>query len=122
MSTKQELQRIRTALAARSRGPGRRLPPDLRERIARYAIRRARDGATRFAVAREVGVGEQTISRAIDALPDELIPIRVAEPARGAEPARSAQPSHGAVVRGPAGLTIEGLDIADIAELIRALS
>lgn len=109
MSTKSELQHIKSALAARPKGPGRRIPPELRRRIAGYARRRATEGAARVAVARELGIAEQTIVRALETSPDELLPIHVSG-------------SVTATVRGPAGLTIEGLDIEGLAELIRALS
>ncbi len=110
MSTKTELQQIKTALVSRPKGPGRRIPPELRQRIARYARRRAREGASRLAVAREIGVAEQTVARALNASPDDLLPICASDSASGA------------TVRGPAGLTIEGLDIEGLAELLRALS
>ena len=112
MSTKKELQRIRAALAARPKGPGRRITPEVRHWIACYAHRRAAEGASRVGVAREVGVSDETLVRVLKAEPaDELVPVRVA-----------LESSCSPTVRGPGGLTIEGLDIEGLAGLIRALS
>ena len=112
MSTKKELQRIRAALAKRPKGPGRRIPPEVRKWIAQYGRRRLSEDASQLKVAKEVGVSEQTLSRLMSAdRVDELVPVRVVNKATSS-----------ATVRGPHGLTIEGLDIEGLAALIRALS
>ncbi len=110
-TTNNELQRIREGLAGLPKGRARRIPPELRALIDRYARRRADEGARQNAIARELGVGESTVSRALE------------EPSEGLRPVRVVRTSSGAIiVRGPGGLTIEGLDIAGLAALIRALS
>lgn len=112
MSTNDEQKQIRAALARQPRGPGRRISPEIRRLIGRYARRRLAAGATRMAVSAELGVGDQTIARALATmLTQELLPVRVAS-----------SPSRSLTVRAPAGLTIEGLDIEGVAALIRALS
>ncbi len=112
MSKNQELQRIKSALAKRPKGPGRRIPPEVRCLIARYAQRRVSEGAAQAKIAKEVGVCGQTLCNALKReRADMLVPVRVLNSAPAS-----------ATVRGPGGLTIEGLDIEALAELIRALS
>jgi len=109
--TKKEQQQIRAALEGLPTGRARRIPPEVRALIERYVRRRISEGARRNAVARELGVGESTVARAWDAGTEQLRPVRVVP----ASPAA-------VTVRGPCGLTIEGLDIDGVAALIRALS
>lgn len=112
---------IRAAVAALTAGPQRRYPPELRARIAQYARERMRAGAARGQVVKDIGVSDPTLSR--------LLGLK----SRGQRPQRSPfrcvsvadRPASGGtplVVRAPGGITIEGLDAAGVAALIRALS
>ncbi len=68
-TTNNELQRIREGLAGLPKGRARRIPPELRELIDRYARRRADEGARQNAIARALGVGESTVWRLWRSLP-----------------------------------------------------
>ena len=112
MSTNKELQRIKAALGERPKGPGRRIAPEVRSLIARYARRRLAAGTSRVAIAAELGVGDGTVARVLQTAAEvELVPVRL-----------TSEGLSSATVRGPGGLTIEGLDIEGLAALIRALS
>jgi len=113
MSTNQELQQIKAALSGRPKGPGRRLSPELRLLVAAYVRHRITQGATRAALIVELGIGSGTINRALqEELPAQaMVPVRLVSEASG----------H-LEVRTEAGLTISGLSIASLAELIRATS
>jgi hypothetical protein len=113
MSTTQELQQIKAALSRRPKGPGRRLSPELRLLVAAYVRRRFTQGATKAALTAELGIGSGTINRALQ---EKL-------PAQAMVPVRLVPESDGDLqVRTQGGLTISGLNIASLAELIRATS
>ena len=113
MSTTQELQQIKAALSGRPKGPRRRLSPELRLLVAAYARRRTTAGASRASLIAELGIGSGTINRALQKeLPAHtLVPVRVTH-----ESGEDFQ------VRTQGGLTISGLSITSLAELIRAMS
>jgi hypothetical protein len=113
MSTTQELQQIKAALSGRPKGPGRRLSPELRLLVAAYARRRATAGASRASLIAELGIGSGTINRAMqEKLPAQaMVAVRVAR-----------ESGEELLVRTRGGLTISGLNIASLAELIRAMS
>lgn len=115
MSHSHELQRIRATIKTLPPGQGRRLTPELRARIGRYADRRSGEGASQSAIAREVGVSKPAVARAVASLRKALVPVRVV-----AEPVVALRSQ--AIVRAPGGLSIEGLDVEGIAALVRALS
>jgi len=111
---KQNIFLPREALATRPKGPGRRIPPELRRLIGRYAQRRIAEGASRVQIVSEVGVGDGAIVRALEGERAEALrPVRVVSQSTSAPEV---------TVRGPAGLTIEGLDVEGLVALIRALS
>ena len=83
--------------------------------MARYARRRLAGGLSRGAVARELGVGDPTLARMLrEEPPGEFVPVRASTP--------SEEPAATMTVRGPGGLTIEGLDIDGLVALLRGLS
>lgn len=116
MPKDQELNHIRSALAALPRRYGRRFSPELSRSISRYVRRRAREGMSRAALARELGVSEPAVGRALAREPEALVPIRIVAEASPPPPRRLG------TVRAPGGLVIEGLDVESIVTLIRALS
>lgn len=109
------LRRLRAALRVAPPGPRRRFPPALRQEMASYVRERLAQGASKTQVAAELGVSGPTVARleARTATP-ALVPVRVVE---------EQEPARGTVtVRGPYGLVIEGLDVAGVAALLRAVS
>ena len=112
MSTNKDLDRIKKVLSAMPKGKRRRFTPELRRLIGRYARDRVAEGASRRAVASELGVGDRTLSQALNAASTETwVPVRV-----------TAESPSSVRVHGPGGLLIDGLNIEGIAALIRALS
>jgi hypothetical protein len=97
-----------------NRGRGRRYPNVLRKRVLSYIQSRQRQGASPEQISAELGLVLSTLQRwqkqTSPAAEFERIEI-VGEPIA---------PS-GLVVHGPAGLRIEGLDLAGVAELVRRL-
>jgi hypothetical protein len=96
----------------RGRGGRRRYPAEARKLAIAYAKARGREGAKPHRAARELGIPMQTLqgwSR-----PDATFRRVTIEPAAAAPPRL--------IVRTLSGLIIEGLDVAGIAELSRALA
>ncbi len=106
------------ARRAGPRGAGRRYPAPLRQVATEYLRRRQADGVAVSTVAGELGVKRHTLlawaaAPVGAAATPEFVPVRVV--------ADLARPST-IVVHGPGGLRIEGLDLADVAELVRRLA
>lgn len=113
MSKNTQLRDVRSSLSMRPRGPGRRLSTEAKRRVALYAQRRATEGATLRQIAREVGLGAETVSRVLERTTrPALVPVRVVEDPQRAQ----------VIVRGPGGLTIEGLGLEELAALLRELA
>jgi hypothetical protein len=95
------------------RGPGRRFPDALREKLIKYLGARREAGGRLREIAVEVGVNWRTVGRWLkpSAAIERFCPVEVVVP----------PPVHRAVVRGPYGIVVEGLDLGGIAELIRRL-
>jgi hypothetical protein len=116
---------IRAEIAALpgERGPGNRYPTELRERIVEYSSGRRKQGLSIVKISLELGIGIATLRSwtATKRAPSIKIPSAGFERLEVIDaPACSKAPRF--VVRGPAGLCIEGLDIDTLAELIRRLS
>lgn len=110
--------RIRSALAELAGGAQRRYPTELRATIADYCRDRVQGGVPLTRVCSELGVGHPTMVRMLEETKGpRLRRVRVAA-------TKSAGPDFAAalVVRGPAGIVIEGLDLQGVAALVRALS
>ncbi len=117
-------ERIRRAVDELGpRGPQRRIPRALRLRVQRYARRRLAGGATGAAIAAEVDISWTSIRRWLQTTEPEaagagslqLEPVELVESKLdGREPSAI-------VVRAPGALVIEGLGIAEVAELVRRL-
>lgn len=109
--------RIRKRVAALGRrSRGERIPTELRAEIADYARRRRAEGVRVREIAVEVGVSPESIRRWSVAKRHETakaLPVRVRAEALDDE-ARI-------VVVTPGGVRIEGLDVAQAAELARRL-
>lgn len=118
-------------LAALSRvagtGRGRRYPRRLQRRVVKYYRLRSSQGLSDGEIAAELGIPSKTIVRWHEHTP---LPGRLALQAPAFEPVHIVQPTAAVantargpiVVRGPAGLCIEGLDLESLTELVRRLS
>ena len=95
---------------------GFRYSRELRRVAVEYARARQADGASRAAVARALGVGEISLTRWLRASPTSR--FRRVEVARGQAEWRSAN----LVLATPAGFRVEGLDVAMLVAVLRALS
>ena len=109
-------ERLRKAIAALMVGGRRRYPAALRSQIAAYCRERTAAGGSISRVSVELGVSHPTLVRLVAEQPAPMrrvrvIPATVSLP----EPPRL-------LVRGPAGLVVEGLDVEGVAALVRALA
>ena len=107
------------------RGRGKAYPAALRAKAVSYWDARRTQGASQRDIGFELGISWQTLQRwatqpcAMPLLPVqppdfervEVVDVRVSPPRRGP-----------LLVRGPAGLVIEGLDLDTLVELVRRLS
>ena len=109
---------LRTALAAAERqGAGRPYPEPLRRAAVAHYHRRQQQGASLQEVEAELGVSGISLvrwSRVTPALTSGFREVAIME----AVPEASA-PSSKIVVHGPRGVRIEGLHVADVAELLQ---
>jgi hypothetical protein len=121
------LTRLRAALSrVVGVGRGRRYPKRLQERVVEYYRLRSSEGLSDGHIAAEVGIPWKTIQRWCEQIPQAtnpthspaFQPVHIVEAT--AEPLPAARGA--LVVRGPAGLCIEGLDVDTLAELVRRLS
>lgn len=89
----------------------RRYPPELRGELA--AVVRAHPELSLSSLARRLDMAQQTLSRMVTSASVAFVPVRVVGEPAGSTALR---------VHGPRGLVVEGLDVAGVAELLRALS
>jgi len=89
----------------------RRYPPALRGQLA--AVARAHPELSLSSLARRLDMAQQTLTRMVASAPAAFVPVRVVGERTCGAPLR---------VHGPRGLVVEGLDVAGVAELVRALS
>lgn len=109
---------IRNSVAQLSVGGQRRYPARLRARIVEYCRDRLQEGVSLTSVSSELGVSYPTLSRLLkEPERPRLRRVRISAPQAAASDVRAA-----VVVRGPSGIVIEGLDVAGVAALVRALS
>jgi transposase len=118
MKNEQRQERLRGELATAERaGAGRPYPEALRVAAVEYRREREREGAALRDVAAELGVSAVSLERWSRRRPEREASFRAIELV--GEPVRRG--SQG-VVHGPRGLRIEGLTVAEIAELVERLS
>ena len=112
MLTNTELRELQAAIAALPRGPNRRLPTGLRQRITAYVHEQVDGGRSRGVISEELGISIPTVRRLLnEKRPAKMVPVRVTPAAASS-----------ITVRGPSGLVIEGLGMEGLVALIRALS
>lgn len=116
MNDERELTSLRAELARiERRGRGRAYPAALRDRVAVYLSARRAAGVSVPKVGAELGLCVSTLLRWTRARPSPAGFERVLV-------VTDTTPSSALVVHGPCGLRIEGLQLADVAELVRRLS
>lgn len=92
-------------------------PPELRALGVKHLKERRAQGATQREVANELGIANDTLrkwSRGRERVRSAVRPVRIAT--------SSATTAPSLVVHGPAGIRIEGLDVATVAALLKVLS
>lgn len=118
MKSEDQVRQLREALETAERtGAGRPYPPALRRAVVMHHREREREGASVRQVAEELGVSGASLVRWSRTEQEGSHGFRAIELV--AEPVRRAS---GAVVHGPCGLRVEGLTVAEIAELLERLS
>lgn len=127
MSGKDLLARLCTALSSVSGvGRGRRYPKRLQKRVVEYYRLRSSQGLSDKEIAAELGILWKTLQRwqKQTAQAPNSTHAPVFEPVHIVDPPVDAATTtrNTLVVRGPAGLCIEGLDLDGLAELVRRLS
>jgi hypothetical protein len=96
--------------AAGPRTRGRRFGAAAKTRIAAHVRERRAAGERLSAISTELGIPEETLSRWCRR-PSGFVTVEV-----------QSQRASALVVRGPRGLVIEGLDLDQVAELVRRLA
>jgi transposase-like protein len=121
MANGDEVERLRRELSrCPGTGRGRRYPEALRRRAGRLADVEQREARSIEVLARRLGVSAPALTRWMGDLQDQ---------AGGVSPLRSVEivpdavgtPSS-IVVRGPQGIVIEGLELEQVAQLVRSLA
>jgi hypothetical protein len=109
-SKREELQRALAGLG--ERGRGKPYPKALLKELVAYGSARREEGATLIAIGEELGVSWRSLSRWITerTTSKQFRRVEVVAP-----------PPQKVVVRAPHGVSIEGLDVADLADLLRRL-
>jgi hypothetical protein len=118
--TTKKAAEIRAAVRALgTRGQGRRYPEALKREVLAYLAVRRREGRGLRATSAELGVPQRSIKLWSSSPRPSATPAFVAMTVAATSPVK-ATPS-GLVVLGPAGVRIEGLDVATLADLLRRL-
>ena len=116
---KTTIEEIRTALVRSTEGVGRPYPARVRAAVLEHAEQRKRAGVRLEDFAAEIGLSATTLRKwtreTADRSPAGFCEVQIVEHPTPA-------PASALVVRGPAGLRIEGATIGDIVELVRRLA
>jgi hypothetical protein len=111
-------ERLQQAIANLTGGAQRRYPPHLRSKIVDYGGDCIHAGVPLTRVCAELGVSHPTLVRMLsEAKAPGLRPVRVVQ-----QKPTLPEPRPALLVRGPVGITIDGLDLDGVAALIRALA
>ena len=105
-----EIRRLRTMLARREGGRGRRFAPELRRQITAVGRGLRAEGRSWFKIGREIGLPGETVRRLCEA--PGFVAVEVAD---------------GAVTRdlaivAPSGYRVEGLDVETVVALLARLA
>ena len=107
-----EIQRLRTALARRQSGRGRRFSPEIRRQITAVGRGLRDEGMSWTGIGAELGLLAVTVRRICETAAPGFAAVEIVNDVA----------SGGLVVVTPSGFRIEGLDAAGAAMLIRRLS
>jgi len=99
------------------RGRGRPYPKGLLEKLLSYTVARRRQGAKLVEVAAELGMPNHTLSRCVGEKRPSASFERVEVMAPAAPPS-----ARKVIVYGPRGLRVEGLELSEVAELVRRVA
>lgn len=127
MTIEQQAKELREALAAAERGgSGRPYPEALRRAAVEYRRAREHEGASLRSVATELGVNSASLLRWSRTPQQSSAPFRAIElVAPGQSDEIVMEPigrTSRIVVVGPRGVRVEGLSVAELAELLARLS
>lgn len=113
-----ETEELRATIASLSpTKTTRRYDEPLKRRIVTHARERLACGDSVATIALALDMGQPTLVRFLDEVPS-IVPVRLVPPKE--EPSTHA--SHGIVVHAPGGITIEGLELNDVAALVQRLT
>ncbi len=105
-------ERLRRRVSRYPRDGGRRFPPDLKAELTLFARAEAEAGISAAQIARSLGVSGPTVRRwLVSSPPGTLLAVGSVE-----------MPTRSFRVTLPGGVVVEGLDLAGVAELSRALT
>jgi hypothetical protein len=127
MRTEQQAAAIRAAVSRIEgrRGRGKAYPLALRRKAVSYYSARRDQGASQRDIGLELGICFQTLQRwatQLDVTPHERALAQSFERVEVIDLPASGPRRGTLLVRGPAGLLIEGLDLDSLVELVRRLS
>lgn len=109
-----EILKLQKVLAAMKVGPGRRYSAEVRRQIRVTVARRRAEGARWLSIAKEIGIPHETIRRfSSERVRGVFVPVEVKAPVTS---------SAGMTVVAPNGYRVEGIGVAEAAELLRRLS
>jgi hypothetical protein len=113
-NARSELQQELSKLGPRGRG--RSYPRGLMGKLLSYTVARRRQGAKLVEVAAELGMKSHTLSRWMGEKRPSASFERVVVATAAPSPARKV------IVYGPRGLRVEGLELSEVAELVRRVA
>lgn len=113
-----DFRALKRELSRRERGRGKRYPAELQRRVVLWARRRRAEGATWPTVAEELGLGLDTVRRWCLAEPKAEAPTRALVPVRVVARPSLATPATRVSL---SGWRVDGLTVAEAAELLRTL-
>jgi hypothetical protein len=104
------VEELRRRLRAHGRaGRGNPYPAELRRAVVAFVDESKRDGISAGACAKSLGIAAQTVARWREEIAFVRVEVDTSAPAA-------------LVVRGPCGVSVEGLDLGTIAALLRKLA
>lgn len=113
-----DFRALKRELARRERGRGKRYSAEIKGRVVAWALGRRKEGATWPAVADELGLGLDTVRRWCLAAQKSDPPTRALVPVRVVTRPSPAQPL---TLVSVSGWRIDGLSVAEAAEMLRSL-
>lgn len=123
MDTNTEVEGLRGEIAGLSNHPNsRRYSASLRERVVAWAEKRVAAGTSIASLCREIGIGEPTLHKFLGKPTGRAAKKKSAGFKRVKVIAPAAVIARAMVMRGPCGISVEGLSLEDIAEVLKRLA